>query len=167
MTSEFKSKITDGKPQMDRTLLVAVILLLLVGLVMVYSASNAISREYRGNSYHYLQRQALWCCIGLAAMICAAFFKYENYKRIAWLLLAIAGGLLLLVYVPGIGIKRSGGTRWVGFGRYVFQPVEVAHYMPKFNGGRAPQSNDVFVDENGLIFLLDRNRGFEILEMTL
>ena len=46
-------------------------------------------------------------------------------------------------------------------------PVEVAHYMPEFDSGRAPQSNDVDVDENGLIYLLDRNRGFEILEMSI
>ncbi|WP_425091479.1 LVIVD repeat-containing protein [Tropicimonas sp. S265A] len=45
-------------------------------------------------------------------------------------------------------------------------PVEVAHYMPEFPEGRAPQSNDVDVDENGLIYLLDRVRGFDILEMS-
>lgn len=45
-------------------------------------------------------------------------------------------------------------------------PVEVAHYIPEFPDGRAPQSNDVDVGENGLIYLLDRNNGFEILEMT-
>ena len=46
-------------------------------------------------------------------------------------------------------------------------PVEVAHFMPEFEDGRAPQSNDVDVDENGLIYLLDRNNSLDILEMTL
>lgn len=46
-------------------------------------------------------------------------------------------------------------------------PVEVAHYMPKPGKGGPPQSNDVDVDENGLIYLLDRVDGFDILEMTL
>ena len=46
-------------------------------------------------------------------------------------------------------------------------PVEVAHFMPEFPKGRAPQSNDVDVDENGLIYLLDRNNGLDILEMHL
>lgn len=45
-------------------------------------------------------------------------------------------------------------------------PVEMAHYMPDFAEGRAPQSNDVDVDDRGLIYLLDRVRGFDILEMT-
>ncbi len=45
-------------------------------------------------------------------------------------------------------------------------PVEVAHYMPPPNTkGQAPQSNDVDVGDNGLIYLLDRNHGLDILEM--
>lgn len=46
-------------------------------------------------------------------------------------------------------------------------PVEVAHYMAERSDGSAPQSNDVDVDDKGLIYLLDRNQGLEILEMTL
>lgn len=47
------------------------------------------------------------------------------------------------------------------------QPVEVAHYMPEPGPAGPPQSNDVDVDDKGLIYLLDRNNGFDILEMTL
>ncbi len=46
-------------------------------------------------------------------------------------------------------------------------PVEVAHYMVPGADGTPPQSNDVDVDDNGLIYLLDRNNGLEILEMSL
>ena len=46
-------------------------------------------------------------------------------------------------------------------------PVEVAHFMEPGPSGAAPQSNDVDVDDNGLIYVLDRNRGLDILEMTL
>ncbi len=46
-------------------------------------------------------------------------------------------------------------------------PVEVAHYMVETLDGKPPQSNDVDVDDNGLIYLLDRNTGLDILEMTL
>lgn len=47
-------------------------------------------------------------------------------------------------------------------------PVEVAHYIPPEGpGGSAPQSNDVDVDDKGLIYLLDRNNGLDILEMQL
>lgn len=46
-------------------------------------------------------------------------------------------------------------------------PVEVAHYMMPGPTGAPPQSNDVDVDDHGLIYVLDRNRGLDILEMTL
>lgn len=46
-------------------------------------------------------------------------------------------------------------------------PVEVAHYIPEPGAGGPAQSNDVDVDENGLIYMLDRNNGVDILEMTL
>ncbi len=45
-------------------------------------------------------------------------------------------------------------------------PVEVAYFMPEPGAKGPPQSNDVDVDDNGLIYLLDRNNGFDILEMT-
>lgn len=48
-----------------------------------------------------------------------------------------------------------------------YLPVEVAHYMVPGASGAAPQSNDVDVDDRGLIYVLDRNRGLDILEMTL
>ena len=48
-----------------------------------------------------------------------------------------------------------------------FLPVEIAHYMPEPGKGGPPQSNDVDVGEDGLIYLLDRVNGFDILEMTL
>lgn len=46
-------------------------------------------------------------------------------------------------------------------------PQEVAHYMAEREDGTAPQSNDVDVGDDGVIYLLDRNQGMEILEMTL
>ena len=48
-----------------------------------------------------------------------------------------------------------------------YAPVEVAHFMAPGPSGAAPQSNDVDVDDDGLIYVLDRNTGLDILEMTL
>ncbi|MDJ0858975.1 MAG: hypothetical protein QNJ03_07840 [Dinoroseobacter sp.] len=60
----------------------------------------------------------------------------------------------------------AGGLRVLDFSDPSL-PVEVAHYMSERSDGSAPQSNDVDVGDDGLIYLLDRNRGLEILEMTL
>ena len=61
----------------------------------------------------------------------------------------------------------SGGLRVVDVAD-PYHPTEVAHFIPEPVGDEpSPQSNDVDVDENGLIYLLDRNRGLDILEMKL
>jgi len=60
----------------------------------------------------------------------------------------------------------SGGLRIVDLAD-PFKPTEVAHFIPEpINGNPSPQSNDVDVDGNGLIYLLDRNAGFDILDRT-
>lgn len=67
-----------------------------------------------------------------------------------------------LVYVTWF----AGGLRVVDVAD-PFHPVEVAHFIPEpLSGEASPQSNDVDVDPNGLIYLIDRNRGFDILELT-
>ena len=68
-----------------------------------------------------------------------------------------------LVYVTWF----SGGLRVVDVADPL-HPVEVAHYIPEPVGDEPPpQSNDVDVDANGLIYLIDRNRGLDILKMSL
>ncbi|MCS5659365.1 MAG: RNA polymerase subunit sigma-70, partial [Dehalococcoidia bacterium] len=60
----------------------------------------------------------------------------------------------------------SGGLRVVDVAD-PFNPAEIAHYIPEpVDGFMSPQSNDVEVDKNGLIYLLDRNNSLEILELS-
>ena len=68
-----------------------------------------------------------------------------------------------LVYVTWF----SGGLRIVDIGN-PSQPEEVAFFIPEpVDGQPSPQSNDVDVDHRGLIYLIDRNVGFDILELNL
>jgi len=93
---------------------------------MVYSASNAVSRDQRGDSYHFLKMQLLWCFIGSAVMVFTAFFNHQNYQKLAWLALAVSGLLLIMVYIPKIGLESGGGRRWIKIWKFSFQPVELA-----------------------------------------
>ena len=145
--ADHRLKIQNQKSEIDRTLLVAFGLLLLVGILFVYSASNAISREHFGDSYYFLKRQVLWCCIGLAIMVFTAFFDYQNYRRITWLILIVSSVLLLSVYIPRLGFKRGGGTRWIRIAGFSFQPVEFAKlalviYIAQFLSRRSDRIGD-------------------------
>jgi cell division protein FtsW len=121
----------------DKYILIAVGLLLIIGILMVYSASNAFSREQLGDSLHYLKRHLIYCGIGLVLMFVAMWIDYRRYQRLAWVMIAFSLILLVLIFIPGVGVKIGGSTRWIKIGNFTFQPVEIAKlalivYMARF-----------------------------------
>jgi cell division protein FtsW len=130
-------KIEKSSVKFDGYILIAVGLLLIFGILMVYSASNAFSREQFGDSLHYLKRHLIYCGIGLILMFAAMRIDFWHYQRLAWLMVALSLILLVLVLIPGIGVKIGGSTRWIKIGSFTFQPVEIAKltlivYMARF-----------------------------------
>jgi cell division protein FtsW len=95
--------------------------LLALGMVMLYSSSMAQVGT------HYLVKQLVGCAIGMALCMMAAAFDYRRLKKFAWPLFALAVVLLVLVFLPPIGIRRNGASRWLGYGKTsLFQPSEFA-----------------------------------------
>src|SRR6202020_2540419 len=105
--------------------LVDVVLLCLIGLVMVGSASSVISIATYGSPYAILIREAMWMAIGGIALWLAIRFDYHKLRRISPILLVVTFGLLLVVLVPGLGVHVQGSSRWVGFGQLRLQPSEL------------------------------------------
>src|SRR5688572_33023425 len=90
--------------------------LLALGMVMLYSASM------RGGA-GLLVSQLTWCGLGIAACVAATKFDYRRLKQLNWLIYGTAMVLLVLVFVPMIGIHRNGASRWIGWaGKSVCQP---------------------------------------------
>jgi len=102
------------------TLLFCVAALLSLGMVMLYSSSTAQVGA------HYLMMQLVWCALGLVGATIAATLDYRLLKKISWPLLALAVVLLLLVFIPPVGIKVKGAHRWIGHGGIRFQSSELA-----------------------------------------
>jgi len=95
--------------------------LLALGLVMLYSSSMAEAGA------RYLFLQAIWCGLGLIFCCAAAWMDYRVLKKLAWPMFFVALALLVLVFVPPIGIYRNGASRWVGWRKMsLFQPSEFA-----------------------------------------
>jgi len=110
----------------DRMLAAAVAVLLVLGLVMVQSASGPESAESIGDAWFYVKRQAIAIVVGLSLCLAAALVPYQWLKKGAWLLYAgVLFGLILLM-VPGIGREVNGATRWIGVGGFNIQPSEFA-----------------------------------------
>jgi cell division protein FtsW len=106
-------------------LLGIVSVLVLLGLVMVLSASTVTDLQDHGTAWYSFRRQAVWATAGLIAMVAAMRVDYWKWRRLATPLLIVSIGMLVLVLVPGIGLTRGGATRWLGAGAFVIQPAEV------------------------------------------
>ena len=113
----------------DQGLLWSMVLLLLWGLVMVYSASIAMPDNPRFANYkptHFLNRHLFALLLGTITALLAFQIPVRTWEKWApWL---FAGSLLLLVIVlvPGIGRGVNGARRWIGLGVMNFQPSELA-----------------------------------------
>ena len=110
----------------DATLLFPVLFLVGFGIVMVYSASSALSLKVHGHGYYYLQRQAAFSLIGIIVMILCRHIPYRFFGYFVYPLLFSAIGLLSLVLGPGFGVTAGGSTRWLGIAGLTFQPSELA-----------------------------------------
>ena len=106
-------------------LTVITVLLLLLGLLMSFSAS-IVDAAQDGDAFGTFRRQALWTAIAVPAFAIATRFPRQNLRTLSWPLMFVALALLVLVIVPGVGETRFGATRWLGVGGFVFQPSEIA-----------------------------------------
>ncbi|MDQ6807433.1 MAG: putative lipid II flippase FtsW [Actinomycetota bacterium] len=130
MTGLERSRATaraDAPPLEHRMLLTATLCLLAFGAVMVYSASSPRDLVVgQGTGMSYLIRYLLYGLLGLAAMrVLARRGMALLDRRMVTLLLGGSFALLLLVLVPGIGVKILNARRWFAAGPIQFQPSEL------------------------------------------
>jgi len=114
------------QPIEHRLLLTATFCLLAGGAVMVYSASSARTLlQGQGDGTAYLLKYVAYGAVGLIGMNVVSRVPLDVFKRITPILLLSAFGLLVLVKVPGFGVRINGARRWIGAGPLQFQPSEV------------------------------------------
>lgn len=112
-----------GEP--DYVLLGAVLALLAIGTVMVFSASASEALERFQNPYHFFELQLMWAGLGLAAMWFFSRFDYWRWPRLALPLFGLACVGLVAVMVPHVGLDINGARRWIKLGPLVVQPSEL------------------------------------------
>lgn len=100
-------------------------LLVLLGLVMVLSASSVSSYQTSHNSYALFEKQLLWVGVGLPLALVAGRLPLRIVRWLGYPLVAVAAGGLMLVLVPGFGVSAYGATRWIGVGSLTVQPSEI------------------------------------------
>lgn len=118
----------DSPAGVDIPFLILVLMLLVVGLAVLYSASSAQSEYDTGYaiSTRYLQKQAVCAVLGLGCMWGFSRVPARLWMRLAWVLYGVSIVLLLLVLVAGESV--NGARRWINIAGLQFQPSEIAKF---------------------------------------
>ena len=118
----------------DRALLFSVLCLLIFGVLMVYSSTSVVPPAQEGvvktdhglSQFLYLKRHILSLTTGLIFMFVAYRFNLKRLYAISLPLLVLAVVLILLVFMPNVGMKINGARRWIRFWPSSIQPSEFA-----------------------------------------
>lgn len=110
----------------DYILFGVVSVLTLFGLLMIFNASSVIAFELFGNKNQYFMDQIVWIILGYIALFFFYKFNYKKLYNLALPLLLISLGLLILVFIPGIGSSAKGAARWINIFSFRLQPSEFA-----------------------------------------
>ena len=122
VTADAKSNKEKLK-QFDLPFLVLVILVLISGLVMLFSASYAAGLADEGDSMYYIKKQLFAAIIGVVAMLAASRLDYNYYRKLSVIAAGVSALLLILVFP--MGVSANGAKRWIHLG-ITFQPSEIA-----------------------------------------
>ena len=121
-----KAKVLFGKREIFVILLV--VFLVGFGCLMVYSASCYSAKYHYGNEFFFLFKQIFGVVLGICAMIFFSFVDYHLLKKFRYYILAICVVLLVLVFIPGLGVKSYGASRWVNLFGVSIQPSEITKF---------------------------------------
>jgi rod shape determining protein RodA len=112
------------RPAFDIVLGVATVMVALIGVVMVYTATRGTLVAEGSDPHYYLKRQLLFVVLGVIAMVVVAAFDYRRLEPLAMLFYVLIVLALLGVYV--VGSHAQGSQRWFSLGFLQIQPSEFA-----------------------------------------
>jgi len=105
-------------------LLISIISLIVIGAVLISSASVVLSQQIAGDPNYYFKDHLLSLAIGFVLMFITYKLDYTLWKKLAPFMIIGALFFLALIFVPGIGFEHGGATRWIAVGGINFSPTE-------------------------------------------
>ena len=110
----------------DRWLTISVVLLSLFGVLMVFDSSVAIAIRDFSDQYYFAREQLKWLVVGLIGFTVASLVPYKLWHKLALPILLVTLFLLIVVFIPGVGVRALGANRWINLGLFILQPAELA-----------------------------------------
>lgn len=102
--------------------------IVILGVVMVYSSSFIYAKETFGDSAHYLYRQLGFITAGAIGAFIISKTKISFWVKYGWMAHLFVFFLILLTFVPGVGLSVKGARRWLSLGGLTLQPAEFVKY---------------------------------------
>jgi cell division protein FtsW len=112
----------------DSLMGITVAVLVLVGIVMVFSSSAVYALEKYNDSYYFLKRQAVWCLLGTGVLLVVKRMDYRKLQQHPYPIMLATFLLLLAVMFPQVSKEVGGARRWLTLGGFSFQPSELAKF---------------------------------------
>jgi cell division protein FtsW len=112
-------------------LLLAVAGLIALGMVMLFS-TGAFARDSHGDMYLFVKKQIFWLVIGTVVALVAASLDYHFWRKHWWIFFVATSLALLLCFIPPIGQRINGSSRWINLGFTSIQPSEFAKVSALF-----------------------------------
>ena len=139
--------------KIDKPLLFSIIILIIISLFMIYSASYVWAEYKFNNPFKYVINQGIFSIIGFIILIIISKINYKFYYKYSNIILFLCIILLILVLIPGLGIVRNGSRSWFGIGSFSIQPSEfskigliifTSKYLAKSNKYLKDYKNGIF-----------------------
>lgn len=114
---------------LDPTLVLTTMALVSIGIVMVASASVNVAQGFGLDSYYFVRRHLMFIGIGLLGMSVFRFLGTAHLRTLVLPCMVLSVVVLLLPFLPGLGVEVNGSTRWIRLGVMRFQVVEAAKLL--------------------------------------
>ncbi|MBI4035299.1 MAG: putative lipid II flippase FtsW [Candidatus Chisholmbacteria bacterium] len=113
------------KSSIDKVLLGSVLVLVAFGILMVYNASVVEAFSRFSDKFYFAKLQLRWVALGLVSLFITSYIPYQKLAKVSLPLFLISLFLLIVVLIPGVGVKVQGARRWLSFGPLTLQPAEI------------------------------------------
>ena len=115
-------KFFKQKKQIDFNIPILAIFFSLFGMLMIFESSNVLAYIDFSDKYYFIKEQLKWLILGIICLIITSKVSYKRYYSLSFPLLIITIISLIAVFIPGLGVKALGASRWLRLGPLNFQP---------------------------------------------
>lgn len=114
-----------NKGKIDPIITISMSILVILGVIMIFSASYYVAKINQNDITYYFKRQAIFATLGFLILPFVTKLDWKIIKNFSKLIFVICIALSIIVFIPGLGVEVNGARRWLNLGPLQFQPSEV------------------------------------------